>query len=124
MAGKMWSDHTTAWRSKASADGLSPQRWNARLKLSESGRKGTSQREYAAGNSIPVQNRAKAEAATVKRMLSATTGKSRPTQIKANVKKMTAEEMRWTQKATDQQIRNKASKRTIAGHATNPWWYR
>ncbi len=119
-----WEDHSRAWRAKASAQGMTRQKYNAWSNLSPETRKRTSQREYAAGKSVPQQHREKLERDALRNILRAASGQARPSFVRKNLAKMSAEELRWTIKATPNQLRYKAARKNVPGHATNPWWYR
>lgn len=119
-----WEDHSRAWRAKAAAEGMTAKRYNAWLSLSPDTQKKTSQREYAAGKSVPVQHRESLEREAVKSILRASGGQARPSFVRKNVGKMTNDELKWTTKATNNQIRSRASRKPKPGQVTNPWWYR
>lgn len=120
----LWEEHSRAWRAKASAQGMTRQKYNAWLHLSPETQKRTSQREYAAGKNVPQQRREKLERDALTNMLRAASGQARPSFVKKNISKMSNDELQWTIRATPNQIRYRAAKKNVPGHATNPWWYR
>lgn len=119
-----WEEHSRAWRAKAASEGMTRQRYNAWLNLSPKTQRTTSQREYGTGKGVPEQNREKLERDALQNMLRAASGQARPSFVKKNMSKMSNEELRWTKKATPNQIRYRAAKKNVPGHAINPWWYR
>lgn len=121
---KRWEEHSTRWQREQSRKGLDKKRWNAWLKLSNKTRKETSPNAYAAGKSVANQRRERKEIQAAKRIKAASRYKSRQASVERNVSKMTEQELDWTIKATDRQIRVKAGDKKLKGQrGGNPWWY-
>jgi hypothetical protein len=127
---KRWEEHPPSWRAKHAAQGETARKWNAWLKLSPSVQKGTSQADYAAGKSVPVQRRDQLERIAFDNVQRAAQGNSRPNTIRRNVSRMTGDELRWTVNASLKQIRARArdngrwQRKSAQGIYYNPWWYR
>lgn len=120
---KKWEDHSPRWQREAKKSGLTPQRWNGWLKLSDKTRKETDPRKYAAGKTVAAQRRERNEQLAAKKIAASGSRKARTSVVIRNVGKMTDADLQWTLKATSAQIRERASQKHIAGYATNPWWY-
>lgn len=121
---KKWEEHSPRWQREQSRKGLDKKRWNAWLKLSNKTRKETTPNAYAAGKSVANQRRERKEQLAVKRIKAASRLKGRTATVQRNVSRMSDQELDWTIKATDRQIRVRAGDKSIKGQrGTNPWWY-
>lgn len=120
---KKWDDHSPRWQREQSRKGLDKGRWNAWLKLSDSTRKGTDPRKYAAGQSIAGQRRERKEQEAVRRIQSSASRKARSSTISHNVHRMSDADLDWTLKASPQSIRKRAAMAKVSGYPKNPWWY-
>jgi hypothetical protein len=118
---KRWDDHSPRWKREAVKQGLSKQKWDSWLKLSEKSKKIAAPREYAAGKSVAEQRRAKIETDVVEHM-QATVG-GRIGTVRAGAAIMTSEQLRWTLKASAKQIRHRARTYKVSAGQRNPWWY-
>jgi hypothetical protein len=119
---KKWEEHSPRWQREARKGGLTPQRWNGWLKLSEKTRKETDPRKYAKGQTVAAQRRERKERDAAARIKSVSK-RSRISTIQRNVSRMKEDDLDWTLKATPEQIRKKASQKHVPGYAVNPWWY-
>jgi len=124
MASKTWLEHSTAWRSKAAAEGATAKRWDAYSKLSPDIQRTTSQREYAKGVSITSQHRATNVRKALEKMKQVAGPQRRMSTLIRNVNRMTLEDLRWTINASDSQIRRRAHRKSVKGYVSNPWFYR
>jgi hypothetical protein len=120
---KKWDDHSPRWQREKSRKGLNKNRWDAWLKLSDTTRKQSDPRKYAAGQSIAEQKRERKEREAVKKIESAATRKGRSSTVAHNVHRMTDADLDWTLKASPEAIRKRASMSKIVGYIKNPWWY-
>jgi hypothetical protein len=121
---KKWEDHSPRWQREQTRKGLSKNRWNAWLKLSDKTRKATDPSQYASGKSIADQRRERKIQQAVQKVKSANSQAARTSVIQRNVRKMSDKDLDWTLKASPKQIRERASKKHVQGYPTNPWWYR
>lgn len=123
---KRWEGHSARWQREHTAAGESKTRWNRFLKLSPKTRKSVSISEYAKGVSVGEQRKSKSIQSAAAKVVSAFTG--RKFAIEENTKLMSADELRWTLKATPEQIRRRAAdrryNRVVNGKTRNPWWYK
>lgn len=104
-----------------SRKGLSKNKWDAWFKLAPKSRKVADPYEYAKGATVAEQRRTKAEKAAYDNM-ARQLGTVRGGTIRRGIESMTAEQLRWTAKASAQQIRRRAGQKPANG-ARNPWWY-
>lgn len=123
MTGKTWLEHSPAWRAKAAAEGATAKRWNAWLSLSPDARKRTSQREYAAGKSVPVQTRAQAEKKAYEKLKATAGVKARPATIRKHVQALTADELRQINNLTPAEIAKRGSRDSRARKGGSIYWY-
>ena len=121
---KRWEDHSPRWQRDSARKGLSPQRWNGWLKLSEKTRKESDPRMYAAGKSVADQRRERKEQLAVKHMKASVSKTARTSVIQRNVRRMSDSDLDWTLKAKPETIRRRAAQKHTAGYPSNPWWYR
>ncbi len=101
--------------------GLSKNKWDAWFKLAPKSRKVADPYEYAKGRTVAEQRRTKAENAAYNNM-TRQLGTVRGGTVRRGVEEMTAEQLRWTAKATARQLRRKAGIKVPPG-SRNPWWY-
>jgi hypothetical protein len=122
---KKWEDHSPRWQREQSRKGLDKKRWNAWLKLSDKTRRTSTPASYAAGKSIANQTRERKEQQAIRRIVAVTTT-VRVSVVKRNVSRMSNADLDWTLKATEAQIRSRASNKSLKSKygGVNPWWYR
>lgn len=123
---KRFEEHSERWQKQARKEGIDSTRWNGWLKLSEKSRKESDPRKYGAGQSIGTQRIERKRAKAEQRINAARQGVERRRQsvVHYNVGRMMEKDLDWTMQATPQQIRERASKKTVPGYDSNPWWYR
>ena len=119
---KRWEDHSPRWQRQAKREGLTPQRWNGWLKLSDKTRKETDPRKYAAGVSVAGQRVERKREAAVNAIRKAMGLRQRKSVIENNVNQMKESDLDWTNKATARQIRQRAAMKKVPGYTRNPWW--
>ncbi len=119
---KRWEDHSDKWKRQATKEGLTASRWNGWLKLSAKTQKESDPRKYAAGQSVADQRNETKRGRAVEAIKRAMGVRQRESVIKANVARMSANDLDWTIKATPGQIRNRAGQKNVSGYQRNPWW--
>jgi len=118
---KRYEDHSERWKKQAQRDGITPERWNGWLRLSNKTRENTNPRSYGAGISIATQRVERKRELARKAMYRARKNVGRASYIDNNVRLMTEKELDWTISASTQQIRLKAQQKSVPGHGFNPW---
>ena len=128
---KSWDDHSARWKREHTKAGESRALWNRWLGLTPASRKGTSPRDYAKGVDIRSQKLSSKRKAVATKISSGIAGKHAI--IVSGVNLMTADELRWTERATREQIAARAReqiskdpnyKYKYIRNGVNPWWYK
>ena len=132
MTGKTWMEHSPAWRSKASAEGATRQRWDGWFKLSPTARKTTSQRDYATGLTFTEAKRKHLQRMVYLKMRRLSPSYVRNATIDRRILDMSDVDLKWTADATLDDIKKRASVQTKDKkfpdyqdiNERNVWWYR
>lgn len=121
---KRFEQHSQRWQREARKEGLTPQRWNGWLRLSDKTRKETDPRKYAAGHGIAAQRVERKQQLAERAIMRAAGNRGRKSSVHRNVGKMREGDLDWTIKTGPENIRKRASLKSVPGYAFNPWMYR
>ena len=132
MTGKTWMEHSPSWRSKASAEGATRQRWDAWLKLSPTARKATSQRDYATGLTFTEAKRKHLKRITFLKMRKLSPRYIKDATINKRIESMSDDDLKWTADASLSEIKKRSAIQTKDrkfpdyqdANERNVWWYR
>lgn len=119
---KSWDEHSERWKRDQAKAGLSKQRWNSFLKLSDKSQRSADIRQYAKGFSVGEQRKEKARSIAAEKITSSRFGNDYVS--RKGVDSMTAAQLRWTANATPDQIRARARNSKYIVNNRNPWWYK
>jgi hypothetical protein len=118
---KRWEDHSLRWQREHTQRGESRSRWNAYLKLSAKTRRTVDPNAYAKGISVPRFMAAETYRSAYVKMTEDMFGRVRT--VVKGLALMTAEELSWTARASDEAISRRARNQNYIRQGVNPWWY-
>ena len=118
---KKWDLHSERWKREKAKQGLTKSKWDSWFKLTKRSREITDPYQYAKGVSVATQRRQAGEQAALANMR-AQFPSGRMGTMRLGVQEMTAEQLKWTAKASAAQMRRRSSVKPGQGER-NPWWY-